>query len=97
MAGACAGALLKAPALTTMASGAISGAVQSLATVPRNWVIQKIKNSELDGAARITTLALAFIVIYAVHVPILVETSVLLFSQPMEWGTALGLTVVVEG
>ncbi len=95
-AGALTGVVLGINPLITTASGAISGALQAGATIPRNFVLNKL-DSKLSGVAKVTALAAAAIAIYSVHVPVLVGTAKFLFDTQIGWKLALGATVLGGG
>jgi hypothetical protein len=95
-AGAFAGVLLGGPALITTTSGAISGALQSIATKPRNWVLEKL-DSKLEGTAKAIAIGTTMFAVYAIHIPVLLLTSQVLFLQSMALGSAVKLTALGGG
>lgn len=94
-AGAMAGAILKCSTLTTLATGALSGVLQSALFVPRDYIWDKI-DENFSGAAKTTLIALTAISMYAMQLPILMVAGNLA-KNPFTWGQALSLTIISGG
>jgi hypothetical protein len=90
-AGAATGAIFGIDARITMLSGAISGALQTLATPFRGFLLTTL-DEKLEGTAKAVAKAIAFFGIYAVHIPVLMATAKFGFDTELSLAQASALT-----
>ncbi len=80
----------------TTVSGAISGLLQSVATNSRAEIFKKL-DGKLSGIANTVAVALVYLAIYAVHIPVLAGTARFVFGTNLSWSKAIVLTTVGGG